>query len=183
MTADRKHAGFISISSSLTSWEKHRRDRQGLAIYQWNLISWVCWGLTVLKRGVVPPQGKVTIIWIQVSSYGLSTCGIKGNHNLPTFATVSWWMNLKRFPALATGSFWKVNPTVLPHKTQYEILPSNINKCQVFESKLGCPVLSCSLHSNIHFQWKCPTLYFLDVFFSETSYNEVAEWHIFSHSE
>lgn len=56
--ADRKHAGYISTSSSLSSCGKCKGDTWGLAIID-VLSASACWGLTVFKRGVVPIQ-----IWI-----------------------------------------------------------------------------------------------------------------------
>lgn len=202
MTADRKQDGFICISSC----GKHKGDTQELAINLWDHIAWACQGLTVLKRGEVPAQAKIIIIWIprvtlnhllnimkalshsertksnsnvdlspaartleldclsrMPAQFPLTRCSfwpllihvgsgclfcqhprhtswglclissialqstvstrVKGNHNLATFAAVSWCMSPKRPPPLATGSFWKVNSAVLPHKTQHEILP------------------------------------------------------------
>lgn len=52
----------------------------------------------------------------------------------------------------------------------------NMNKCQVFESKLGCLVLNRCSCSSIYFPFKCLTLHFFDLFFpTSTSYIEVGE--------
>lgn len=56
MTADRKHAGFIPISSSLSSCGKRKGGTWDLAINQWDLIAWAYQGLTVLKRAPCPRQ-------------------------------------------------------------------------------------------------------------------------------
>lgn len=61
--ADRKHAGCISTSSSLSSCRKHKGDTRGLAINWWDLTASACWGLTALKRGVVPVQIWINSMW------------------------------------------------------------------------------------------------------------------------
>lgn len=57
--ADRKHAGYISTSSSLSSRGKRKGDTWGLAINWCDLSASACWGLTVFKRGVVPIQIRI----------------------------------------------------------------------------------------------------------------------------